>query len=160
MTLRIVRIFSSLDKIFRLEEIDGDGQCPIPYMKRWTLLRLKWKSKTFFTLYLHRMIDQDWSKDFHDHPKRFISIGLRGSYLEETPNGNKTYRAPWIRTFPASHIHRLRIIGNKPCWTICLTFKTVQGWGFWIYTEEFRYFFPWKKYVEDRKFAATRKSCK
>src|SRR5580698_4386516 len=116
-----------LNRVFgQAEEINGRERCPT-YLYRWTMLSRKGK----FSVYLHHFVGDDWSLDLHDHPKRFISIGLWGWYLEETLNtdpvyeGTKTcigypctchgadlarpatkskeYRAPWIRTFPASH---------------------------------------------------------
>jgi hypothetical protein len=95
----------------------------------------------------------------HDHPKRFISIGLRGSYIEQTPSSdelrahyrdltltNETlYRAPWVRTFPASHIHRIRLLVNrKPCWTLVIVLRSVREWGFW----HDGVFIPWRDYVK------------
>lgn len=126
-----------LDRLFRLEEINGGDRCPT-YMYRWTLFRLgKWMS-----VYLHHFVNDDWSRDLHDHPKRFISIGLRGKYIEETPNGERLYSAPWVRSFPANHVHRIRLCGSD-CWTIAIVLKASREWGFitssgWI---------PWQQYV-------------
>lgn len=62
------------------EEIDGGGRCPT-YLYRWTLMKLPFGYK----VYLHHFVGDDWSLDFHDHPKRFWSIGLWGWYEERTP---------------------------------------------------------------------------
>jgi hypothetical protein len=114
-----------IDRIFGLEEINGE-LCPT-YMFRWRLLRLPW-----FQIYLHHFVGDDWAGDRHDHPKRFVSIGLSGEYVEETPEGERIYRAPWIRTFPATHTHRIRL--SKPeqdCWTVVIALRAVRDWGFW-----------------------------
>lgn len=126
------------------EEINGDHRCGT-YLYRWFLIRTRW-----FKAYLHHFVGDDWSRDFHDHPKRFISIGLWGWYIEQTPchfNSycdcqQKIYLAPWLRSFPASHIHRLRV-PSKNCWTIVIVLKTVREWGFW---HEGR-FIQWHDYV-------------
>ena len=68
-----------INRLFGYEEINGNGRCP--YLHRWCLLVLPRGVR----LYLHKFIGSDWSRDLHDHPKRFISIGLWGSYIEETP---------------------------------------------------------------------------
>src|SRR4051794_37340967 len=115
-----------IDRIFRLEEINGGKRCPT-YLYRWTLLTFG-KS---LSVYLHHFVGDDWSRDMHDHPKRFISIGLAGRYIEETPAGERVYRAPWIRTFPANHIHRLRMINGGGCWTLVIVLRPVREWGFW-----------------------------
>lgn len=140
-----------LDKVFGLpEQINGADRCET-YLYRWILLSTRW-----FKAYLHHFVGNDWSRDLHDHPKRFISIGLRGSYVEYTPaklndwsneNGQiiiaRTYRAPWIRSFPASHIHRL---AAKNCWTIVIVLKTVREWGFWHEGN----FIGWREYVNGK----------
>ena len=126
-----------IDRVFAFECIDGD-RCP--YLHRWRLAAFG--RKRF--LYLHHFIGSDWSRDLHDHPKRFISIGLWGSYIEETPvrfagtdtqyayTQQRTYRAPWIRSFPAEHIHRLIQPPGGTCWTLVFTGRETQAWGFYL----------------------------
>lgn len=138
-----------IDRVFKLEEINGKNRCPT-YLFRWTLLRFPW-----FSVYLHHFVGDDWSLDLHDHPKRFISIGLSGQYIEETPVGARRYRAPWVRTFPASHIHRLRMIDGGECWTLVIVLKPVRDWGFW----HFGRFIPFREYVADAGIADKMKSC-
>lgn len=138
-----------IDRIFKLEEINGKNRCPT-YLYRWTFLQTRW-----FGVYLHHFVGDDWSLDMHDHPKRFISIGLKGRYLEETPNGTTPYVAPWVRTFPAHHIHRLRMIGSSDCWTLVIVLRAVRQWGFWHLGK----FVPWKTYVGDAGIADRMKSC-
>lgn len=141
-----------LDKLFgRAEEINGRDRCPT-YLFRWTLLSRKGK----FSIYLHHFVGDDWSRDLHDHPKRFISIGLWGCYLEETPSGIKRYRAPWIRSFAATHIHRLSV-PSKNCWTVVAVLKPVRDWGFWHVGR----FIPWRSYVagDDAAIADKMKAC-
>lgn len=126
------------------EEINGE-RCPT-YMFRWRLLRFRGR-----TIYLHHFIGNDWTKDLHDHPKRFITIGLKGSYTEETPEGERQYIAPWLRTFPATHRHRLRATN---CWTVAITLRPWREWGFW----HGEHWIQWEKYV-DSTLATLRKDC-
>lgn len=119
------------------EEINGANRCPT-YLYRWILLATKRLS-----IYLHKFVGDDWSLDLHDHPKRFISIGLWGSYVEFTPKGSKMYDAPWFRSFPAEHIHRLTLPRRQHCWTLVLTLHATRAWGFWHAFE----WIPWKEYV-------------
>ena len=149
------------DWLFRKEIMDGCGAgVSDGYMHRWRLLTLLNGRQ----LYLHHFLGDDWSKDMHDHPKAFVSIGLWGSYVEERPrefgfgpdlvvppggvgiphNGiiRDHYRAPWIRRFPAHHIHRLT--EARGCWTLVYTGPTVRLWGFW----RDRVWVPWRSYVE------------
>lgn len=211
-----------LDSIFRREEMDGCGRCPT-YLVRWTLL--KWGDRG---IYLHHFVGDDWSRDLHDHPKRFISIGLWGAYVEETPGPElegrwevvtgrdremvhvrwslpnadgvflwvrhypntgwgqvacegqaqdfnrigrvpaewgrwtpapappvqRTWRAPWLRTFPATHIHRIGLVDGRPAWSLVIVLKTVRPWGFWNRGQ----WIPWRQYV-DSELATQRKAC-
>lgn len=122
-----------INRFFKLEEINGDDLCPT-YLFRWTLFATRW-----FKIYLHHFVGDDWSRDLHDHPKRFITIGLKGSYIEETPgntgawyhHNERIWKAPWIRSFPATHAHRLRQPPGTDCWTIAIVFRPVRKWGFW-----------------------------
>src|ERR1700685_4363228 len=137
-----------IDRLFgKSEEINGGDLCPT-YLYRWTLFA--WKGH--FSIYLHHFVNDDWSLDLHDHPKRFVSIGLWGSYLETTPAGliqhhpetrMTKYRAPWIRTFPANHIHRISVPYGS-CWTLVIVLKPVREWGFW----HEGHFIPWRRYVD------------
>ena len=142
-----------IDRIFRLEEINGRERCPT-YLYRWTLAKFG-----PYSLYLHHFVRDDWSLDLHDHPKRFISIGLKGGYTEITPKGRTTFRSPWVRTFPAEHVHRLQMargwLGEiRDCWTLVITLKAVRPWGFWHLGN----FIPWREYVGSAA-ADERKSC-
>jgi hypothetical protein len=134
----------------KAEEINGE-RCPT-YLYRWTVL--KWAGRG---VYLHHFVGDDWSRDLHDHPKRFISVGLKGGYMEWTPckvhigchvNEPKLFEAPWVRSFPAEHIHRLTMLldadGNsRDCWTLVIVLKPVRSWGFWHLGK----FIPWLEYV-------------
>lgn len=144
-----------LDRVFgKAEEINGRERCAT-YLYRWTIG--KWRGRG---VYLHHFVGDDWSHDLHDHPKRFISIGLKGGYTEITPGEKRTvFKAPWIRTFPAEHIHRIVMsrgwlgeIGD--CWTLVIVLKPTRQWGFW----HFGTFVPWRQYV-DSETADQMKAC-
>lgn len=114
-----------LSRLFYLEEVNGAHRCPT-YLYRWILLSTRW-----FKVYLHRFVADDWSLDLHDHPKRFVSIGLWGRYIEhQFHDHRREYRAPWARSFPASHVHRITLPAGD-CWTLVVVFRTVREWGFW-----------------------------
>lgn len=136
-----------LTKLFELQDLtlEQDGK----YMLRWVLF----KRKDGRALYLHKLVGDDWSRDPHDHPRDFVSIGLWGSYIEhryryEEPvlyyDEMRVWTAPWFRKFPAgsTFIHRLAA-GHKPCWTLVYTGPyTDRTWGFytregWIQYEEY-----------------------
>lgn len=158
-----MRAFKALlSRLFSQEEINGNGVCPT-YLYRWTLLRVG----SLFSVYLHKFVGDDWSLDFHDHPKHFTSIGLRGGYFEHYTTWFerdgmlwedvqiRKFRAPWFRTFAAEHTHRLTgPTPEKPCWTLVIVGRAVRPWGFWRLGQ----FVPWRKYVNSPD-AAKNRSC-
>src|SRR5262245_32102981 len=110
------------------ERINGAGRCPT-YLYRWELFN---GFQGTLRVYLHKFVGDDWSTDLHDHPKRFWSIGLWGRYTEYRADGStREWRAPWVRSFPAEHRHRLT--GQRPwapCWTLVVVGAPVRDWGF------------------------------
>lgn len=146
--LRAIRRFGIrwlfLKWLLAQEEINGE-RCPT-YLFRWRLLRVRGR-----TVYLHHFLGNDWTKDLHDHPKRFITIGIKGSYVEETLKGERLFIAPWLRTFPATYTHRLRATN---CWTVAITLKPCREWGFWNRGR----WIHWQEYV-DSALASLRKDC-
>lgn len=126
-------ISAAINRLFRKEGINGGY--------RWTLLRIGW-----LHVRLHHFTYDDWLGDMHDHAERFISIGLLGKYREETPNGARVYRAPWVRSFPASHAHRLVMVNGGACWTLAITLRPVRTSGFLAPTG----WMPWDEYLKQR----------
>lgn len=133
------RLQSFVDRVLRAEVIKGTAD---QYMKRWWLLALPGGRR----VYLHKFIGSDWSRDLHDHPKWFVSIGLWGGYVEEVgehayvhshdlkgwlTKRRRRWVAPWVRFFPATQIHRLRVNRRRPCWTIVITGSISREWGYW-----------------------------
>jgi hypothetical protein len=128
-----------LDRLFgTAEEINGAERCST-YLYRWVIGHVG-----PVKIYLHHFVGDDWSFDLHDHPKRFVTVGLKGRYLERSDEGERTYAAPWLRTFPSSHRHRITMFwrlrdergfavrdGQEDCWTLVLVGPTQREWGFW-----------------------------
>lgn len=149
------RLLALLTRMFgRPEELKSAQHCPA-YLYRWVVAKLRhrwWGRLRDANIYLHRIVTDDWSRDLHDHPKRFVSIGLWGGYVEETTGGaERTFRAPWVRTFPAEHVHRLRLLGpGRECWTLVITLRTEREWGFYPGGR----FVQWQEYIRGRAAGA------
>ena len=127
MTRWVIRL---LDLLFRREIIGLRGQ--EPYLTRWIVYR----RRNGAGLYVHRFIGDD-SADSHDHPKHFTSIGICGSYDEEVFEPEHRWvhhRAPWFRSFPPSHRHRICLIDGEPAWTIVKVGPEIRTWGFYTPT--------------------------
>lgn len=113
------------------------------YMRRW-ILRTPW-----FTLRLHNILKSDEGRDFHDHPFSFVSLILRGGYMEHRPGCNgRRFVGWWLRGsadvplcgcqryYPGSvvrrraeDLHRLELFG-RPAWTLVVTGPYRRTWGF------------------------------
>jgi len=119
-----------LNRLCFYETMSGAGRCPV-YLERWTLF-YRWG----YGVYLHHFIGDDWAADPHDHPRRFITIGLRGWYWEDVYDADgrlieqRRYSAPWVRSFPANHLHRVRASECGNCWTLVIVLKKSRPWGF------------------------------
>jgi hypothetical protein len=133
----------SCDTWFRRQEYRVDGELD-PRMVKWTLVSTPW-----FSIFFHKFNGPDWTLDPHDHPTDFLSIGLKGSYVETVYDnqGNELYermwRAPWLRTFPATHIHRTSSVGPRGAYTVCIVSRWKQNWGFLLNGK----LMPWRDYV-------------
>ena len=150
------RLERILSRLFTYEAINPRADKGAS-LHRWVL----WHSKrTGRGIYVHEFAASEQGRAPHDHPKAFISIGLRGAYAEasltpaDAAAGNHAkltkYVAPWIRQFGPGHIHRIRLPGHppKPCWTLVVTGPKAAAWGFWqrTGTRSARYKIPEAEY--------------
>lgn len=121
--------YTAMDGSFTVV-LSGQIAAPIPRRCR-SLHRWQLAAGRLGKLYLHAWEGDDWSTDLHDHSARMLSIGLWGSYAEDTPRGTRIYRAPWVRTFPAMHRHRIRV-RQGPVWTLIWLWPTTQRSAFYV----------------------------
>lgn len=119
-----------------------------PYLLRWFVIPRNHR----FNVYVHKFMRSDDDRALHDHPWWFVSIILRGGYIEHTPGGQRLRKAPSIAYRKAEHIHRVELftewfdgIGERevPCWTLILTGPKARHWGFWCP----KGFVPWEQFV-------------
>lgn len=131
-------------KLFRKEQFRDEGE-QTPYMLRWTIFKCK-----LFQIFLHKFLRSDIDC-MHDHPWNFISIILKGSYREiyklEYTARVKYCSVGTILYRKATHIHKVELPFDKPCWTLVLTGRSKRQWGFhtpkgWI---------QWRKYLTGSK---------
>ena len=118
----------------RLFEKECIYHAGVPVLYRWILLRLPGGA----SVYLHHFMRSD-GREMHDHPKPFTTIGLKGGYMEVSAEpGNLDrerrtwYHAPWVRRFPAHHIHRVTIPPGETCWTLAIVGRRRRAWGFFV----------------------------
>lgn len=127
-----------------------DGSERTEYMRRWIF------STPWFTVRLHH-IQESYYGAPHNHPWNFLSLILRGCYVEELYNTRnpsspekvlrrKAFRPVFRRT---TAIHKVLLENDKAVWTLCITDGARQSplggnrWGF--FPEPLKYV-PWQVY--------------
>lgn len=117
------------------------------------LARLRVVQTPWFAVYLHDIFEPDGDRDPHNHPWSFVSIVLRGHYVEQLhpiPYSNRgEFRTQTWRRFS---VHRMgrgtahRIVEAGPrLKTLILTGPRRADWGFFTS----RGYVSWREYLED-----------
>ena len=88
------------------------GRPECPYAERWVL------NLHLFSVRLHHFRRSDDARAFHDHPWFFVTLVLRGSYIDRSPSGDDLLRPGSIRFRPALHRHTIVTDG---VWTLTIT---------------------------------------
>ena len=102
------------------------------YMRRLYVIQTPW-----FGIMFHRIYRADKQRDLHDHPWNFLSIVLRGNYVEDVPcecrdagccstshcPGTRGQRVRWFN---------IREVSRSPIWTLVFTGRKRRKWGFWV----------------------------
>lgn len=122
-------------------ETIGLQGCPL--MIRWTLL-----ANRHFKVLVHHFLPGGEELDAHDHPRGFVTVVLRGHYLDETASGTEVMRAGVIRHRRAEHAHRT-VPGPDGAWTIVVMGPPRREWGFWRYGQ----WWHWRTW--ERRFEGT-----
>jgi hypothetical protein len=102
-----------------------------PYLIRYTFLFLG------FSIRIHHWIRSDDKRFFHDHACDFISIILKGSYTNVTPEGRFDVKAGSFWYSKADKRHYLDI-PKCGAWTLLLCSRPYRKWGFWINNHKWR----------------------
>lgn len=122
-----------------------------PYLIRYRLLSTPWCG-----IYLHHILKSDADRHLHDHPWNFISIMLKGEYVEFRSDGTckpvpTTRMAPAFAKRKAEDFHRLKLYKGVTVWTLVIVGRRRRNWGFmtedgWV---------PWQDYCteEQKKYA-------
>ncbi len=110
------------------------------YLRRWWVL----PRNKLFNVYLHEINKSDDDRAMHDHPWDNLSILLKGSYLEITPEGSFVREAGDKIERSAESVHRLELINDESVISLFITGPIRREWGFhcpkgWV---------PWQDFVE------------
>lgn len=124
-------------------ETVGEPDCPL--FVRWTLFSWRRRrpesqstheSKAFVHHFMPDTADLDAP---HDHPWPFLTVVLRGGYIDEHfPDPDRAphhsvrtlLSAPAIAFRPARYVHRT-VTESEGAWTVVITGRSNRQWGFW-----------------------------
>ena len=112
-------------KKFEIRWAEPLGRPECPFVIRYVLTLFG------YSIRLHYWLGSDDQRFFHDHAWDFISILLRGSYLEITPNRSYLRKSGSIRLYRAQHKHKVLVV-TKPCWTLVLSKPHQRNFGYWV----------------------------
>ncbi len=145
------------------------GHVADPYLLRWYII----PRNPLLNVYLHKFLRDDDDRALHDHPWWFVSLILKGGYLEVTENPKLMMscrtslfdvRSPfWSRCLayrPAEWRHRVALPHGQnaagdvdttaprvPCWTLIITGRRSRTWGFWCNNQRRdERFVPWNEF--------------
>jgi hypothetical protein len=121
------------------------------YMGRYGIFETHWLS-----IRIHHIATADNDRVLHDHPWNFLSLVLKGGYIEERPYADipcwddekeMTYRVTrkrWSFGFRrATSRHRVSFV-EPDTWTLFIYGRLRQPWGF--ITQHGKIF--WRRYLE------------
>jgi hypothetical protein len=132
------------------------------HMERYWLLKPRWWTLGC-SIRVHHILRSDSDRVLHDHPWPFMTVILRGGYLEERPlfktppellmkrmallgvepTVTTMHRPGSVLFRAATSRHRLVIPRWKTAWTLFFMGPRLQEWGF--YTPEGKV--PWGDYL-------------
>lgn len=114
-------------KLFKRKNIlgcDKRGDGDSVYMVRYTVIQCRYGS---ICVHVFKRSDSD---EMHDHPWNFLTFILFRGYREHTPAG---VRRLWPFTWhfrPATWVHRVELLGERPAVTLVVRGPFVREWGF------------------------------
>jgi hypothetical protein len=103
----------------------------LTYLTRWWLVKTPWGG-----IALHKMMAGDARTTIHDHPFNFLSIVLRGGYIERRrrPHTLSIRERHVVRHVNRVHTydaHSIIELLRVPTWTLLLVGRHQRTWGFW-----------------------------
>lgn len=143
-----------LSERWQFNEVFYIGGKDDPLLKRRRLIRTPW-----FGIFLHTHERPDGDRDLHDHPWNFVTIILRGGYVESHAVINTfgdNIGPSRIRTWRLGSVHRMKFVRDahrinsiRPG-TLSLVFvgRTMRDWGFFAEDEIDGHtrWIPWQEY--------------
>ena len=92
---------------------------------RYVLLKTPW-----FQVLVHRLWCPNWHELHHDHPWSFVTLILRGGYLEKTPGARPHWRPPGTVLYRNAEFAHNVVTTGAVCWSLVVASSKRRTWGF------------------------------
>lgn len=128
-----------IEKRLVVPNYDEDGD----YLTRWRLVSTPWGG-----IYLHKLTGPDPRRTLHDHPWSFLSLVLRGGYVERrldpvTMDVDEHHVIRRVNRVRASEAHAIVKLLRATTWTLLFVGPRRRTWGYleptspttWAWTE-------------------------
>lgn len=112
-------------KPFQIRWREHLGRPECPYLYRWSFVFFN------FSIRIHHWIRSDVKTHFHDHPYDFLSIVIKGSYHNITPNARTKVSAGSVWISKGTELHYLEI-PRGGAWTLLFCSRPYKKWGFFV----------------------------
>lgn len=129
------------------------------HFRRWRIIETRW-----FNIYIHYIAKSDEDKHLHSHPWNFISIPLKGGYVQRVIRPVENFAEDKDANLMREHkevclpfhpmkmfwgdFHKIRLI--KPTWSLVFTgTRNKFGWGYWDTKRGIIHFDDYRKMKRD-----------
>lgn len=108
-------------KIKEIKSKDG-----VVHFRRWRIISTPW-----FTINLHGIYKADEDLHLHNHPWNFISLVLKGWYVEELESCKLNLRSPFsIAMRKKERFHKIETLITKSVYTLNFMWGKENKWGY------------------------------
>lgn len=110
-------------KIKEIKSKDG-----VLHFKRWSILSTPW-----FRICLHAIYKPDEDVHLHNHPWKFWSFVIKGSYTERLPNFKLNPRFPMTSVYRnTDQFHKIEDLHSPVVYTFNIMWGFKDSWGYMV----------------------------
>ena len=122
------------------EIVDLDAPDEV-YLRRTQLFKSRW-----LAVYVHRILRPDVARCAHGHPWPFLTMILRGGYVEEIGGKRYARRPGYVGWRPRAFQHRIVELPHGPALTLVIRGRDHGAWNF--YDADGQNPIPWQVYCD------------
>lgn len=110
------------------------------HFRRWRIMETPW-----FGIYIHGIYKADKDLHLHDHPWNYMSVVLKGAYLEASKVDGEIRMARPVqwKWNNATRFHKIALLVTPSVYTLFITGKKYREWGYdvdgvWVDNQTYR----------------------